>query len=172
MFWKTSNIIVWRKEMSKKQPLKFPYGRSWYCGRHDDSAANSFSVMALTNDVREVKQVCKVTLTSSDTAQPDRAGRQIDRRQQLLTFDLHFGHTSHVSLRVGGVAGVLSRWLRAHRVQRQDSILVNTVWQTHQFSSYGNWMRFEPERGMGHFICSIIPFIGVWCRPSLYMRST
>lgn len=101
------------------------------CDRHDDSAANSFSVMALTNDVRGVKRMCKVTLTTNDTAQPAGAGRRIDRRQQLLTFDLHFGHASHISVWVGGVAGVLSRWLRAHRVQRQDSILVNTVWQTH-----------------------------------------
>lgn len=94
--------------MSKKQPLKFPYGCSWYCDRHDDSAANLFSVMALTNDVRGLKRMCKVMLTTSDTAQPDGAGRRIDRRQ-LLTFDLHFGHASHVSLRVGGVAGVLTR---------------------------------------------------------------
>lgn len=125
-------IFVWRKEMPRKQPLKFPYSRSWYCDRHDDLAANSFSVRALTNDVRGVKRMCKVTLTTSDTAQPDRVSRRIDRHQQLLTFDLHFGHASHVSLRVGGVAGVLSRRLRAHRVQRQDSILVNTVWQTHK----------------------------------------
>lgn len=53
--------------------------------------------------------MCKVTLTTSDTAQLDGAGRWINRCQQLLTFDLHFGHASHVSLRVGGVAGVLTR---------------------------------------------------------------
>lgn len=98
IFWKTLNIIVWRKGISKKQPLKVPYHRAWYCDRHGESAFNSFSVISLTNDVRGVKQMYKVKVTTSDAAQPEEAGRRIDRHQQLLTFDHHFGHASHVSL--------------------------------------------------------------------------
>lgn len=48
--------------------------------------------------------------------------RQRDRDRkavmQQLTFDLHFCHASHVSLGVGGVAGVLTCWLHAHCWQR------------------------------------------------------
>lgn len=105
----TFGHVLFGEKGSPRSSLQNSRGRSWYCDRHDDSAANSFSVMALTNDVRGAKHKFKVTLTTSDTAQPDGAGRRIDRRQQLLTFDLHFGHVSHVSLRVAGVAGVLTR---------------------------------------------------------------
>lgn len=54
----------------------------------------------------------------------ERAGEQIDGRTEgeedglQLTFDLHFGNASHVSLGVGGVAGVLARRLHAHCSQR------------------------------------------------------
>lgn len=51
------------------------------------------------------------------TEQADgRTDREEDGLQ--LTFDLHFGHASHVSLGVEGVAGVLARWLNAHCSQR------------------------------------------------------
>lgn len=54
----------------------------------------------------------------------ERAGEQTDGRTDReedglqLTFDLHFGHASHVSLGVGGAAGVLARRLHAHCSQR------------------------------------------------------
>lgn len=81
-------------------------------------SGNVIAMTTLTNDVTGVKRMCQVKLTASDTAQPDGAGGRIGRRWRLLTFDLHFGHASHVSLRVGGAAGVLSRCLGARWLQR------------------------------------------------------
>lgn len=98
-------------------------------------ASNSLSVSAPSHDARgrnangggwqsvtqSVSQSVGERKASLETdGESWRADRRTDREEDglQLTFDLHFGHASHVSLGVGGVAGVLARRLHAHCSQR------------------------------------------------------
>lgn len=102
-------------------------------------ASNSLSVRAPSHDARgrnangggwqSVGRSVGARKASPETdAASWRGDRRTDREEDglQLTFDLHSCHVSHVSLRVGGVAGVLARRLDAHCPQRYDSFLVNT----------------------------------------------
>lgn len=94
-------------------------------------ASNSLSVSAPSHDARgrnangggwqSVSRSVGAGKASPETdGESWRADRRTDGEEDglQLTFDLHFSHASHVSLGVGGVAGVLARRLHAHCSQR------------------------------------------------------